>query len=159
MKPITRREAFKRGGRFLLSAATCSLLPGFVTGCSQQELDQGRISEIMQQIKTADINDIRLTVVYDNVPYRKGLLTDGGCACRVEGLEKTILFDSGRCLVVSGQVDGARPGNSIDVTGVDLSGAVDALVSGSEIPTEQKPSMGCNIKWKPGNEPDYFAKV
>ena len=96
MKPITRREAFKRGGRFLLSAATCSLLPGFVTGCSQQEIDQGRISEIMQQIKTADINDIRLTVVYDNVPYRNGLLTDWGFACLVEGLEKTILFDSGR---------------------------------------------------------------
>ena len=96
MKPITRREVFKRGGWFLLSAATCSLLPGFVTGCSQQELDQGKIYEIMQQIKTANINDIRLTVVYDNVPYRKGLLTDWGFACLVEGLEKTILFDSGR---------------------------------------------------------------
>lgn len=69
------------------------------------------------------------------------------------------LFDGSQSLVYRGQFDDARPGNNIDITGSDLSGAVDALVSGSEIPTEQKPSMGCNIKWKPGNEPEYFAKA
>lgn len=69
------------------------------------------------------------------------------------------LFDGSLSLVYRGQFDDARPGNGIDITGADLSGAVDALVSGSEIPTEQKPSMGCNIKWKPGNEPEYFAKA
>lgn len=96
MQPMTRRDAIKKVGRFLLGTATCSLLPGFVSGCSQQELDQGRVSEMMEQTKTADLKDIRLTVVYDNVTYRKGLRTDWGFSCLVEGLEKTILFDSGR---------------------------------------------------------------
>jgi len=69
------------------------------------------------------------------------------------------LFDGSHRLVYRGQFDAARPGNDRDVTGADLSGAVDALVSGLQIPTEQIPSMGCNIKWKPGNEPEYFAKA
>lgn len=69
------------------------------------------------------------------------------------------LFDGSLSLVYRGQFDAARPGNDIDVTGADLSRAVEALFSGSEIPTEQKPSMGCNIKWKPGNEPEYFVKA
>ena len=43
------------------------------------------------------------------------------------------------------------------MTGKDLRAAVDALLSGEEVPTEQKASIGCNIKWKPGNEPDYFG--
>jgi peroxiredoxin len=68
------------------------------------------------------------------------------------------LFDGNRRLVYRGQFDAARPGNDIEVTGADLSAAVDGLVSGGKISVEQKPSMGCNIKWKPGNEPHYFAK-
>lgn len=66
------------------------------------------------------------------------------------------LFDGQRRLVYRGQLDASRPGNDIPVTGKDLRAALDALLSGREIPSEQHPSIGCNIKWKPGNEPEYF---
>jgi thiol-disulfide isomerase/thioredoxin len=67
------------------------------------------------------------------------------------------LFDRGMKLVYRGQFDGSRPRNAIPITGADLRAAVDAVLEG-HIPLEtQKPSMGCNIKWKVGNEPDYFA--
>jgi len=66
------------------------------------------------------------------------------------------LFDGQRRLVYRGQLDSSRPGNDIPVTGKDLRAALDALLSGREIPSEQHPSIGCNIKWKPGNEPEYF---
>ncbi len=66
------------------------------------------------------------------------------------------LFDGGRKLVYRGQLDNARPGNNNPVTGKDLRGALDALLAGKPVSQDQKPSMGCNIKWKPGNEPPYF---
>ena len=67
------------------------------------------------------------------------------------------LFDGERKLVYRGQFDDSRPGNGIPVTGKDLRGAVDSLLAGDPIPEEQKSSIGCNIKWKKGNEPDYFG--
>ncbi len=67
------------------------------------------------------------------------------------------LFDAERRLVYRGQFDESRPGNDRPVTGADLRAAADALLSGSPLPTTQIPSIGCNIKWKPGNEPDYFT--
>ncbi|MEJ2057097.1 MAG: thioredoxin family protein [Desulfofustis sp.] len=67
------------------------------------------------------------------------------------------LFGSDRKLVYRGQFDGARPGNTTPVTGKDLSMAVDQLLTGRAIDGAQQPSMGCNIKWKPGNEPIYFT--
>jgi 7,8-dihydropterin-6-yl-methyl-4-(beta-D-ribofuranosyl)aminobenzene 5'-phosphate synthase len=79
-----------------MGAAVCSLLPGFVSGCSQPRMDPDNLTEIRRRVKSAHLNDIRLTVVYDNVPYRKGLRTDWGFACLVQGLDKTILFDTGR---------------------------------------------------------------
>ncbi len=66
------------------------------------------------------------------------------------------LFDTGHRLVYRGQYDSARPGNSEPVSGADLRAAVSALMGGHEISTEQVPSVGCNIKWRAGNEPDYF---
>jgi len=51
----------------------------------------------------------------------------------------------------------SRPGNDKPVTGADLSAAVDALLDGCQVPPDQTPSIGCNIKWKPGNEPGYFG--
>ncbi len=52
--------------------------------------------------------------------------------------------------------DGSRPGNDIPVTGKDIRAAIDAVLAGREVSQNQKPSMGCNIKWKRGNEPEYF---
>jgi peroxiredoxin len=66
------------------------------------------------------------------------------------------LFDRERKLVYRGQYDDSRPGNGIPVTGRDLRAALDAVLAGRLVPANQKPSIGCNIKWKPGNEPDYF---
>lgn len=66
------------------------------------------------------------------------------------------LFDAGRKLVYRGQLDDSRPGNDIPVTGTDLRGAIEAVLQSKPVPAEQKPSIGCNIKWRPGNEPRYF---
>jgi len=66
------------------------------------------------------------------------------------------LFDAERKLVYRGQLDDSRPGNGKPVTGADLKAAMDAVLAGKDAPKIQKPSMGCNIKWKTGNEPEYF---
>ncbi|MBF2046611.1 MAG: thioredoxin family protein [Leptolyngbya sp. IPPAS B-1204] len=67
------------------------------------------------------------------------------------------LFDADRKLAYRGQLDESRPGNDKPVTGQDLRAAIDALLVGQPISADQKPSIGCNIKWKPGNAPDYFG--
>jgi len=67
------------------------------------------------------------------------------------------LFGQSHQLVYRGQFDDSRPGNGIPVTGKDLRAALDAVLAGKAITAEQKPSVGCNIKWKPGNAPDYFG--
>jgi peroxiredoxin len=67
------------------------------------------------------------------------------------------LFDRSRRLVYRGQFDSSRPSNQIPVTGADLRAAADAVLSGKAPSTGQQPSIGCNIKWRPGNAPDYFA--
>lgn len=67
------------------------------------------------------------------------------------------LFDNERNLVYRGQFDDSRPGNDIPVTGEDLRNAVDKLLNEGEVVENQKPSIGCNIKWKAGNQPDYFG--
>ena len=69
------------------------------------------------------------------------------------------LFDSESALVYRGQLDGSRPGNDIPTDGVSLRSAIDALLNNEEPISEQLPSMGCNIKWKVGEEPDYFLNV
>ncbi len=65
------------------------------------------------------------------------------------------VFDDERKLVYRGQMDDSRPGNGIPVTGKDLRAAVDAALAGNPVSDQQKPGIGCNIKWKAGNEPDY----
>ncbi|MDX5334126.1 MAG: thioredoxin family protein [Gammaproteobacteria bacterium] len=67
------------------------------------------------------------------------------------------LFDADRKLVYRGQFDASRPKNDEPVTGQDMRNAVDALLDGQPMPEDQVPSLGCNIKWKPGNEPEYYG--
>ncbi len=67
------------------------------------------------------------------------------------------LFDAEQRLVYRGQLDDSRPSNGKPVTGEDLRAALDALLAEQPVNPEQKPSIGCNIKWKPGNEPSYFS--
>ena len=72
-----------------------------------------------------------------------------GAACTPD----FFLFDADRALVYHGQLDDSRPGNDVPVTGRDLRAAIDAVLAGQRPATPQKPSIGCNIKWKPGNQP------
>lgn len=67
------------------------------------------------------------------------------------------LFDEALKLVYRGQFDNARPGNEIEPSGKDLREATEKVLAGEPVPEEQKPSVGCNIKWNEGNEPDYFG--
>lgn len=67
------------------------------------------------------------------------------------------LFDGNRRLVYRGQFDDSRPGNARRVRGADLRRAADAVLHNRQVSPEQIPSIGCNIKWKPGGAPDYFT--
>jgi len=67
------------------------------------------------------------------------------------------VFSADRKLVYRGQLDGSRPSKDIPVTGSDLRTALDAVLAGSPVGEDQTPSIGCNIKWKPGNEPEWFG--
>ncbi len=66
------------------------------------------------------------------------------------------VFDAGKKLVYRGQLDDSRPSNKVAVDGRDLRAALDAVLESRPPLSTQKPSIGCNIKWRPGNEPDYF---
>ena len=67
------------------------------------------------------------------------------------------VFDAKKTLVYRGQYDDSRPGNDLPVNGNDLLGALESVLAGNAVSEDQKPSLGCNIKWKPGKEPDYFG--
>lgn len=67
------------------------------------------------------------------------------------------LFDAQLQLVYRGQLDDSRPSNGKPVTGADLRAAIDAVLAGQAVNFQQQPSVGCNIKWKPGNEPSYYG--
>jgi peroxiredoxin len=76
-----------------------------------------------------------------------------GAACTPD----FFVFGPDRTLVYRGQFDGSRPGNDVPVTGESLRAAVDAILAGEPVPADQRPSLGCSIKWKSGNEPFYFG--
>ena len=67
------------------------------------------------------------------------------------------LFDGDGRLAYRGQLDDSRPGNDVPVTGEDLRSAIDAVLAAEPVPEDQKASIGCNIKWRPGNAPTYFG--
>jgi peroxiredoxin len=67
------------------------------------------------------------------------------------------VFDADRRLAYRGQFDDARPGNGVEVTGSSLRSAVDAVAAGRPVPADQRPSIGCSIKWRPGNEPAHVG--
>jgi peroxiredoxin len=75
-----------------------------------------------------------------------------GAACTPD----FFLYDKARKLVYRGQLDASRPGNNVPVTGSDLRAALDAVLAGKSPAEKQIPSIGCNIKWRAGQEPEYF---
>lgn len=93
--------------------------------------------------------DFRFPVLFDETQAVAHTFT---AACTPD----FFLFGPARTLVYRGQLDSSRPGNAEPVTGADLRAALDALLAGRPVPEEQRPSIGCNIKWRPGQEPDYF---
>jgi len=77
-----------------------------------------------------------------------------GAACTPD----FFLFDADRRLAYRGQLDDSRPGSDRPVTGRDLRAALEAVLAGEPVPDDQKPSIGCNIKWRPGNEPTFYPR-
>ncbi len=90
-----------------------------------------------------------------NFPYLLDADQDVAKAYSAACTPDFFLFDRDRKLVYRGQLDDSRPSNNAPVDGRDLRAALDAVLGGAPVETTQKPSIGCNIKWKPGNEPDY----
>lgn len=84
----------------------------------------------------------------------QGTAKDYRAACTPE----FYLFDRHRKLVYRGQLDDSRPQNNVPVSGFDLRNAMDKVLANGEVDQLQKPGIGCNIKWKPGNEPDYYSR-
>jgi len=102
-----------------------------------------------RMIEEVQANDYTFPYLYDESQ-------DVAKAYRAACTPDFFLFDGDRKLVYRGQLDDSRPGNGIPVSGKDLRTALDLLLQGKPQPEAQTPSIGCNIKWKPGNEPDYF---
>lgn len=90
-------------------------------------------------------------------PYLKDASQDVAKAYGAACTPDFFLFDADRKLAYHGQFDDARPGNGKVVTGADLRTAVDAVISGARPASKQIPSIGCNIKWEPGNEPSWSS--
>lgn len=93
-----------------------------------------------------------------NFPYLFDADQSAAKAYRAACTPDFFLFDKNQTLVYRGQFDDSRPSNGLPVTGKDLRAAIDAVLAGQQVPAEQRPSIGCNIKWIPGSEPDYFNK-
>ena len=94
--------------------------------------------------------DFKFRLCYDETQETAKIYT---AACTPD----FFLFDDEYKLVYRGQLDDSRPSNGKPVTGKDLRNAIDTVLAGKFLTEEQKPSIGCNIKWKPGSEPDYFG--
>lgn len=90
-------------------------------------------------------------------PYLYDATQEVARAYRAACTPDIFLFDGERRLVYRGQFDDSRPSNGIAPTGADLRAALDAVLDGRAVPAEQRPSIGCNIKWKPGGEPEWFG--
>jgi peroxiredoxin len=90
-------------------------------------------------------------------PYLYDETQDVAKAYRAACTPDFYLFDGTGKLVYRGQFDASRPGSGVPVTGQDLRGAIDALLAGRPPIADQVPSLGCNVKWKPGREPEWFA--
>jgi hypothetical protein len=88
-------------------------------------------------------------------PYLFDETQEVAAAYRAACTPDFFVFDGDRALVYRGQFDDSRPANGRPVTGADLRAAIDAVLTGRPVTDEQQPSMGCNIKWKPGGAPEW----
>ena len=122
---------------------------GFVA-ISSNDVSRHPADSPEQMIHEAEARGYPFAYLYDET---QDVARDYRAACTPD----FFAFDAGRRLAYRGQLDGSRPGNGDAVTGADLRDALDALVAGKRPAEEQRPSLGCNIKWKAGREPEYFT--
>jgi len=92
-----------------------------------------------------------------NFPIAHDASQEAAKAYRAACTPEFYLFNAQRKLIYRGQLDDSRPKNTEPITGKDLRQALEAGLKGQPLSPDQKPGIGCNIKWKPGREPDYFA--
>jgi peroxiredoxin len=102
-----------------------------------------------QMIHEAELRGYSFPYLYDET---QEVAKAYGAACTPD----FFLYDKSRKLIYRGQLDASRPGNGVPVTGGDLRAALDALLANKPLPEKQIASIGCNIKWRAGNEPEYF---
>jgi peroxiredoxin len=102
-----------------------------------------------QMVREAEERGYRFPYLYDETQ-------EVAKAYRAACTPDFFLFDRERRLAYRGQFDDSRPDNGKAITGADLRAAVDAVLAGKRPSDQQRPSIGCNIKWRPGNEPEYF---
>jgi peroxiredoxin len=120
-----------------------------VVGISSNDVSNYPADSPEQMVREAEEQGYTFPYLYDETQ-------EVAKAYRAACTPDFFLFDSDRRLVYRGQFDSSRPDNGIPITGSDLRAAVDAVLAGKKPSEKQMPSIGCNIKWMAGNEPDYF---
>lgn len=121
-----------------------------VVGISSNDVANYPADSPEQMAAEAEARGYRFPYLYDETQ-------DVAKAYRAACTPDFYLFDRDQRLVYRGQFDASRPDSGIHVTGADLRAALDAVLASKAVPAEQRPSIGCNIKWKPGAAPDYFG--
>jgi 7,8-dihydropterin-6-yl-methyl-4-(beta-D-ribofuranosyl)aminobenzene 5'-phosphate synthase len=96
VEKMTRREAIVQGGRLLSGSVVLALPQGVLSACSASKPDPTTVAQIRKNVQKASLDGIRLTIVYDNYRFNEELQADWGFSCLVEGLDRTLLFDTGR---------------------------------------------------------------
>jgi peroxiredoxin len=120
-----------------------------VVGISSNDVSNYPADSPEQMVREAEEQGYAFPYLYDETQ-------EVAKAYRAACTPDFFLFDGDRRLVYRGQFDSSRPDNGIPITGSDLRAAVDAVLAGKKPSEKQMPSIGCNIKWIAGNEPDYF---
>jgi peroxiredoxin len=121
-----------------------------VVGISSNDASNYPADSPEQMVREAEERGYQFPYLYDDT---QDVAKDYQAACTPD----FFLFDANQKLVYRGQFDDSRPDSGIPVTGKDLRAALDAVLAGKKPSENQRPSIGCNIKWIPGNEPDYFG--
>jgi peroxiredoxin len=121
-----------------------------VVGINSNDVSNYPADSPEQMVAEADARGYQFPYLYDETQ-------EVAKAYRAACTPDFFLFDHNRELVYRGQFDDSRPDSGIPVTGADLRAAIDRVLAGGQPSPEQRPSIGCNIKWKSGNEPDYFG--
>ncbi|UCG57434.1 MAG: thioredoxin family protein [Phycisphaerales bacterium] len=112
-----------------------------VVGVNSNDVENYPEDSPQNMAKVAQDNDFTFPYLYDETQ-------EVAKAYRAACTPDFFLFDANRSLVYRGQMDDSRPGNGVPVTGADLRTAIDAVLQAKPVPEDQKPSVGCNIKWK-----------